>query len=81
MTSQNLRVDISGIMSVSGNVAVRSYLGQCISLSFGCPDSREYGGIEKGQLVIGLPYNIAFKLYGRGSEGKSMAILKTSTIQ
>jgi len=59
MTSQNLCVDISGIMSVCGNVAVRSYLGQRISISFGCPDSREYGGIEKGQLVIGLPYNIA----------------------
>ncbi|MEJ2704738.1 MAG: DUF169 domain-containing protein [Sedimentisphaerales bacterium] len=62
MTSENLRVDISGIMSVCGNVAVRSHLGQCISLSFGCPDSREYGGIEKGQLVMGLPYNIASKL-------------------
>ena len=67
MTSQNLRVEISGIMSVCGNVAVRSSLGQSISISFGCPDSREYGGIEKGQLVIGLPYNIASSLCGTGS--------------
>jgi len=62
MTSRNLRVDISGIMSVCGNVAVRSYLGQSISISFGCSDSREYGGVEKDQLVIGIPYNIASSL-------------------
>jgi len=79
MTSRNLRVDISGIMSVCGNVAARSYLGQCISISFGCPDSREYGGIEKGQLVIGLPHNIASRLYNIGNKAKSMDVLKTST--
>jgi len=67
MTSQNLCVEISGIMSVCGNVAVRSCLGQSISISFGCPDSRELGGIEKEQLVIGLPYNIASSLCSRGS--------------
>jgi len=67
MTSQNLRVEISGIMSVCGNVAVRSCLGQSISISFGCPDSRELGGIEKEQLVIGIPYNIASSLCSRGS--------------
>jgi len=67
MTSQNLCVEISGIMSVCGNVAVRSCLGQKISISFGCPDSREFGGIDKGQLVIGLPYNIASSLCSTSS--------------
>ena len=62
MTRRNLRMDISGIMSVCGNVAVRSYLEQSISISFGCPDSREYGGIKKEQLIIGLPHNIASNL-------------------
>ena len=81
MTIQNLRVDISGIMSVCGNVAVRSYLGQCISISFGCPDSREYGGIEQDQLVIGLPYDIASKLYGVGGKAKSVDVVKTSMAQ
>ena len=81
MTSQNLRVDISGFMSVCGNVAVKSYLGQCISLSFGCPDSREYGGIEEGQLVIGLPRNIASRLCGIGGKAKSMDVIETSTAQ
>lgn len=81
MTSQNLRADISGIMSVCGNVAVRSCLGQNISISFGCPDSREYGGIEKEQLVIGLPCNIASSLCGIVGKGKSIDILKTSMAQ
>ena len=76
MTIQNLRVHISGIMSVCGNVAVRSCLGQRISISFGCPDYREYGGIEKDQLVIGLPYNIASSLCNLGSKGEAIGILK-----
>jgi uncharacterized protein (DUF169 family) len=59
MTGRNLNTEISGIMSVCGNVAVKSYIDQKISISFGCSDSREYGGIERGQLIIGLPHNIA----------------------
>ncbi len=67
MTSQNLNTEISGIMSVCGNVAVKSFLEQKISISFGCPDSREYGAIEKEQLVIGLPHNIASSICSIGS--------------
>ena len=67
MTGRNLNIEISGMMSICGNVAVRSYIDQKISISFGCPDSREYGGIEKGQLVIGLPYHIASSLCSKYS--------------
>jgi len=62
ITSCNLDTEISGIMSVCGNVAVKSFTKQKISISFGCPDSRKYGGIEKGELVVGVPHNIAFSL-------------------
>ena len=78
MTSNNLRVEVSCFMSVCGNVAVRSYLGRCISISFGCPDSREYGGIERGQLVIGLPHIIASRLCNIDGKAKSTDVLKTS---
>ncbi len=61
-TGKNLGTEISGIMSVCGNVAVKSYINQKISISFGCPDSREYGSIEKGQLVIGLPHKVALHI-------------------
>jgi uncharacterized protein (DUF169 family) len=62
MTGRNLDTEISGIMSVCGNVAVKSFTKQKISISFGCPDSRKYGGIVKGELVVGVPHNIAFSL-------------------
>jgi len=61
-TGSNLNTEISGIMSVCGNVAVKSYINKTISVSFGCPDSREYGSIKKGQLVIGIPHNIALRI-------------------
>jgi uncharacterized protein (DUF169 family) len=61
-TGCNLEIEISGIMSVCGNIAVKSYIDQKISISFGCPDSREYGGIGDGQLVMGIPHIIACHL-------------------
>jgi uncharacterized protein (DUF169 family) len=67
MTGQNLDTEISSIMSVCGNAAVKSYIEQKISISFGCPDSREYGSIEKGQLVIGLPHKVALRICSTNS--------------
>jgi uncharacterized protein (DUF169 family) len=67
MTGRNLNTEISGIMSVCGNVAVKSYIDQKISISFGCSDSREYSGIERGQLIIGLPHNIASGICSKDS--------------
>ena len=61
-TGCNLETEISSIMSVCGNIAVKSYIDQKISISFGCPDSREYGGIKEGQLVMGIPHTIACHL-------------------
>jgi len=62
ITGHNLDTEISGIMSVCGNVAVKSYIDQKISISVCCPDSRKYGGIAKEQLVIGLPYKVALRI-------------------
>ena len=62
ITGNNLKTEISGIMSVCGNVAVKSYINKNISISFGCPDSREYGSIKEEQLVIGIPHNIALRI-------------------
>ena len=53
-----LRVAISSIMAVCGNAVVRSYMNQSISLSFGCPDSRRYGGIGPDQLVVAIPTDL-----------------------
>jgi len=50
-----ITLEVSGFLSVCGMVAVRAYLTGDISISFGCPDAREYGGIGRDRLVVGLP--------------------------
>ncbi|MBN2512681.1 MAG: DUF169 domain-containing protein [Sedimentisphaerales bacterium] len=61
-TGCNLETDISSILSVCGNVAVKSFITHKISISYGCPDSRKYGGIEQGQLVMGIPHKLASEI-------------------
>jgi len=30
-----------------------------VSISFGCPESRKHGGIDKNEVVLGFPFEIA----------------------
>ena len=55
-TGKDAYVDVSSLMSICGNIAVRSFLTKQISISFGCYDSRLYGNIERDRLVVGVPY-------------------------
>lgn len=52
---ENLDISLSSVVSVCGNIAVRTFLGQEINISFGCDDSREYGNIGRDRLVVGIP--------------------------
>jgi len=52
----SLQLETSGFMSVCGAVAVKAHLSGNICVSFGCPDAREFGGIGRDRLVIGLPF-------------------------
>jgi len=56
-----LKLELSGYAAVCGNVAVNTYLHKKISLSFGCEDSRQYGGISRDRVVVGIPYALAHK--------------------
>ncbi len=47
------------LLSVCGNVFANCYINQTVSISFGCPESRKYGGIEQDEIVIGLPFKTA----------------------
>lgn len=49
-------------LSVCGNVFANCYLNQEVTISFGCPESRESGGICKDEIVIGLPFSVAENL-------------------
>ena len=51
-----IELKVSSIVPVCGGCAVTSYLSQRITASFGCDDSRELGGINDNQLVMGVPY-------------------------
>lgn len=49
-------------LSVCGNVFANCYLNQKVTISFGCPESRESGGIGEDEIVVGLPFNVAENL-------------------
>lgn len=63
VSGTDLTIDFSTIMAVCGNVLAKAYLTGQICMSFGCPDSREYGGIEANKLVIGVPINLIEYLF------------------
>jgi len=54
-TGKHLDVSLSSMMSICGGIAVRAFLDNKITLSFGCMDSREYAQIGRDRLVVGVP--------------------------
>ncbi len=56
---EELKLDLSGVMSICGNCTVRPYLTNQVCVSFGCNDAREYGGIADDKLVVGLTPKMA----------------------
>jgi uncharacterized protein (DUF169 family) len=47
------------LLSICGNVFIRSYTEGNINISFGCPESREFGGVDNEEIIIGIPYTLA----------------------
>lgn len=56
---KDLNVDLSSIVSVCGHVAVEAVVRKRIAISFGCRDSRKYGGITRDRVAIGVPIEVA----------------------
>jgi uncharacterized protein (DUF169 family) len=71
-TGRSLSVDISSIMAVCGNAVVKAHVSQSISISFGCPDSRQYGGIQPEEMVIAVPAALLNRFAGVGSRGSAV---------
>ena len=57
-TGKHLDISLSNMMSICGGVAVRSYLDKKITLSFGCVDSRNFAGLERHTVAVGIPRNL-----------------------
>jgi uncharacterized protein (DUF169 family) len=68
--SQPLRFDVTGVMPVCGNCAVRSYLTNEVCVSFGCDDSRKYGDIPDDELVMSIPLRKTLSILQSLSEMK-----------
>jgi len=54
-TGKILNVSLCSMMSVCSGIAVKTFLENQITFSFGCMDSREYGQIDRSRLVVGVP--------------------------
>lgn len=54
--------DLSSVMSICANIAVRALQTGDAVLSFGCEDSRAFGGIPRERLVVGMPYAVVEEL-------------------
>lgn len=46
------------LLSVCGNIFSNTLQNEKVTISFGCPESRKYGGIHKDEVVMGIPYNL-----------------------
>ncbi len=47
------------IHSICGNVFAKAYHQQEVTVSFGCPESRNYGGVAPDQVIVGIPGALA----------------------
>jgi len=50
------------LLSVCGSVAAACYTEQEASISFGCQDSRKFGGLQADEVVLGIPWKIALEM-------------------
>jgi len=47
------------IHSICGNVFSRGLEQQRITVSFGCPESRQFGGVKDDEVIVGIPGKMA----------------------
>ena len=66
MYGTDLETTVSSFMAICGSVVVKAYNGGQPALSFGCPDSRQYGEMGDERLVLGMPYASAERLVEEG---------------
>lgn len=50
-------------LSVCGSVFVNTYISGHMSVSFGCPESRYYGGVKDNLLVVGIPHECCMNFF------------------
>jgi uncharacterized protein (DUF169 family) len=53
-----IRAEFAGIQSVCADACAQTYLTGTVNFSLGCDGSREFSGIEDGEMVMGIPAEI-----------------------
>ena len=61
---EELNVGLSSVVSVCGHVAVEAFVNGRVAISFGCSDARQYGGITRDRIAIGVPLGVAKDMLG-----------------
>ncbi len=52
---KNLDISLCSMMSICGGIAVKTFIENEITFSFGCAESREFARISRERLVVGVP--------------------------
>lgn len=50
-------------LSICGSVVASTHIQNRMSISFGCPDSRKYGGVDDDNVIVGIPFDICNQLF------------------
>ncbi len=79
-TGKNLDISLCGMMSICGGVAVRTYVSEDVTFSFGCKESRQWADLGQDIMAVGVPRRL-FELFvnGAGAEGRKK-VEKTETV-
>lgn len=63
-TGNSLEVTLSSVTAMCGDVAAQTFLTGKICISFGCDDSREFGDVADGEIIVGIPRETIEQLMG-----------------
>jgi len=57
-------ISLSSVTAMCGDIAAQTFVTRNICISFGCDDSREFGAVADGELIVGIPREIIEQLMG-----------------
>lgn len=63
-TGKSLEVKLSSVTAMCGDIAAQTFLTGKVCISFGCDDSREFGAVADGELIVGIPRETIEQLMG-----------------
>jgi len=50
-------------LSVCGGILAASLINNLMSISFGCPESRKFAGVDESNVIVGIPFSTCNQLF------------------